>query len=354
MEDKYIIEPDTRFIKEVIELGGESLKKCFQCSTCTVVCSLSPGDKPFPRKEMIWAQWGLKDRLLKDVDVWLCHQCTDCSTNCPRSAKPGNVLAAIRDYSMMHIALPGFLSKFITKYIYLLVILPVLLFLWVLPLSYAPISFTIVGILALIAILMGMWRFWGNISRSGSTQNPVSRTKKGFLASFFSAVGDILLHNKFQQCESNKSSRLPHLLVMYGVILLVISHFTDQLYPIAGIGLSPAPLTDPFKIIGNIGALGILIGLTIIIYRRLLRKDEVGDAIYFDWVFLVFAYVITITGFTTELFRFAGAITLLHWSYLIHLSFLFALLAYAPFSKLTHMLYRTLAMTYAKQIGREV
>ena len=365
MDEKYIIEPDTKFIKEVIEQGGESLKKCFQCSTCTVVCSLSPEERPFPRKEMIWAQWGLKDRLLKDPDVWLCHQCTDCSTNCPRGAKPGDVLAAIRSYSILRLVLPGFIAEHVSKFTYLLFILPILVFLWLLPITYVPTAFFIVAGLALIVAIVGMMRFWKNINEfeskpaSGLTDpgggaELAAQTKKGFFTSFFSALVDILKHNNFQKCEANQGNRLPHLLTFYGFISIVISHLADQLYPIAGVGLLPAPLTDPFKILGNLGALAVLIGLTIIIYRRFSMKDDVGKATYFDWFFVMLAYLVTLTGIATESFRLAGAIAWVHWLYLAHLVLLFTLIAYAPFSKLAHLFYRTLAMTYAKQIGREL
>ena len=111
MAETYVIDPDLDFINKVGALGGEDVKKCYQCATCSVACPISPDTKPFPRKEMIAASWGLKDKLVGNADIWLCHNCGDCSTRCPREAKPADVLAAVRSYTIEEYAQPKILAK---------------------------------------------------------------------------------------------------------------------------------------------------------------------------------------------------------------------------------------------------
>jgi len=36
--------------------------------------------------------------VAKDLDVWLCYYCGDCSSDCPRQADPGETMMALRRY----------------------------------------------------------------------------------------------------------------------------------------------------------------------------------------------------------------------------------------------------------------
>src|SRR4030042_6537715 len=115
MTDVALLRPDRQFVEAVVASGGGDLKKCFQCATCSVVCELADGRRMFPRKEMIWAQWGLKDRLMADPDIWLCFQCDDCSKRCPRGARPGDVIAAVRQQAIRHYAVPQALARWVNQ-----------------------------------------------------------------------------------------------------------------------------------------------------------------------------------------------------------------------------------------------
>jgi len=216
MAEAKVINPDLDFVKEIINSGGESLKKCFQCSTCTVVCNVTPEDRPFPRKEMIYAQWGLKDKLLNNPDIWLCHNCDDCTKYCPRGAKPGDVLAVMRKKSIEENAVPGFMGKIVTepKMTLAALAIPFILFLAVLgltghlgipdgdivyskffPIRYIEVIFISAVILAGISYLSSLSRFWNNISK-GSSQ-PYS---KGFFPALIETLVEFLKHSRFGKC----------------------------------------------------------------------------------------------------------------------------------------------------------
>src|SRR3972149_9333576 len=107
--------PSSSFRKALLERGGAPAGKCYQCATCSSVCDLAPAAAPFPRRQMLWAQWGLADRLAGDPTLWLCHQCNDCTARCPRDARPGDVLQVLRALMIERLAAPRFMAPLLGR-----------------------------------------------------------------------------------------------------------------------------------------------------------------------------------------------------------------------------------------------
>jgi quinone-modifying oxidoreductase subunit QmoC len=369
------ISPDLNFVKEVIKGGGESLKKCFQCATCSVVCNVTPDTKPFPRKEMMYAQWGLKDRLISNPDIWLCHQCSDCTAYCPRGAKPGEVLGAIRKMTIKEFSAPSFLANMVSdsKYLILLFALPVLIFLGVtsyhgtltspprgdqgqivyskfIPIHFGEFGidlvFTAAFIFAALSFAFGVKKYWAAMSKG-------LRLKGDIVGSFKGVLSDILSHSRFKKCNVTKARSTSHLLVFYAFIGLAITTSWAVFYLYVMGRPSPYPLYDPLKLVGNISALGLLVGIMLVITNRLKNQEKAGAGSYYDWLFIFVVFSIMATGILSEVFRLADIGTLAYPTYFIHLVFVFFLFAYAPYSKMAHMVYRATAMVFAKEAGRE-
>ena len=64
-------------------------------------------------------------------------------------------------------------------------------------------------------------------------------------------------------------------------------------------------------------------------------------------------FLVGLTGMLSWLTRLTGIPMLAYVNYFIHLLCVYFLLWYMPYSKFAHMIYRTLALVHAKQIGRE-
>ena len=107
--------PSADVRQDLVRRGADTVGRCYQCATCTSVCELSTPEAPFPRQQMLLAQWGMVDRLAADPAVWLCHQCADCSERCPRDARPGDVLQVLRASVIRSLAFPGFVGRLVAN-----------------------------------------------------------------------------------------------------------------------------------------------------------------------------------------------------------------------------------------------
>ena len=382
MADSYLVDPDVSFIEEVGRLGGADVKKCFQCATCAVACPISPDTKPFPRKEMIATSWGLKDRLIGNGDVWLCHNCGDCSTLCPRGAQPGEVLAAVRAATVIEYAKPKALAKMVSdpKKLPILLAIPAIIFIvvglllklvgidW---LNFNPsgdhlwqadyISNYLVDIImiptffgAVAVFALGLKRFLSEMHANALKEGKTDKEKidpGGFVQALIKTVPTILKHQKFNECGENKERSTAHMMVLFGFIgLFIVTNCffaAEWIFHIEG----PYQQINPVKWLGNISGIALVIGGLLLLKNRLTRKDQVSS--YWDWYLVGLVLALGLTGMLTEMLRLGGMYDLSAFIYFLHLIFIWSLFAYTPFSKLAHLVYRTVAMGYQEYSGRK-
>lgn len=382
MADRYLADPDVGFIQEITQLGGADVKKCFQCATCSVACPISPETKPFPRKEMIATSWGLKDKLVGNADIWLCHNCGDCTTRCPRGAKPGDVLAAVRAYSVAEYATPKALAKAVQdpKKLPILLAIPAVLILviglllkmvgvdW---LNFAPtgdhlwqadyIGNLLVDMImvptftaAIVVFALGLKRFVVDIHANALAEG---KTDKETIdpAEFVKALGrivpTIIKHQKFNECTENTERSTAHMMVLFGFIgLFVVTgcfFAAEWVFHIDG----PYQQINPVKWLANVSGIALVIGAILLLKNRLANTDSINS--YWDWYLVGLVLSLGVSGMLTEMLRLGGLYGLSAIVYFLHLIFVWCLFAYTPFSKLAHLVYRTVAMAYVEYAGRK-
>jgi quinone-modifying oxidoreductase subunit QmoC len=216
---------------------------------------------------------------------------------------------------------------------------------------------------AVVSLAIGVSRYWKDMIQT-TGQKP-----QGSIASAITeTIGEILTHKRFEKCNVAKDRKLAHMLVFFSFIGLAITTAWAVLYLYGYeimeamgkepypwlLGKSPYPLTDPVKWIGNISAIMLLVGIVMVINNRKKNEEKAGKGGYYDWLFIYIVFAIMATGILSELARLADIAVLAYLIYFAHLVVVFFLFAYAPFSKMAHMLYRATAMVFAKATERDV
>jgi heterodisulfide reductase subunit C len=78
--------------------GGDNIKLCFACGTCTAGCPVSAVDPEYnPRKIIRQVLLGMRKEVLSSPVIWRCVQCYSCSCKCPQNVKFRDVMKALRE-----------------------------------------------------------------------------------------------------------------------------------------------------------------------------------------------------------------------------------------------------------------
>lgn len=382
--------------------SGQAALTCLQCGSCSVTCPHASSLAPWPRKEMAWLGRGDFAELARDPDIWLCRDCGHCSRLCPRGADPAAVMAALRADACRRLSggpradtpwgrlaarlagLPGGLF------------LPALLgwcLIWVvramqagvgLPGADAPAPFrfaalypvalidTIFLLTAAVVVLVlarGARRQWRACSPPGTLLRlgrrvPLWRDLAAVLRDGLGGrdfarcrEGDALLPAGTAAAAASDRQRRGHLLLTGSLLALAGVSGAVALGHWAGLlrldwaFATPLPLFGPLKVLANLAAVALLLGL----WQLLRRRREEGRQRRLSpegrRLLLLFLWT-TLSGLAAQFLRLAhlpfGACA----AYTLHLALVWTLLASLPWSPLAHAVYRSVALLHVRHRGR--
>ncbi len=89
------------FLSQVdIVPGGERLRKCIQCGTCTGSCPVSYAMDLSPREVIARFRAGDIETILRSRTIWICASCYACTVRCPVEIRITDLLYALKRVAM--------------------------------------------------------------------------------------------------------------------------------------------------------------------------------------------------------------------------------------------------------------
>ena len=98
MKAEELVVTDPGFKDEVAaQPGGENIKRCFACGTCTLSCPVSEVEESYsPRRIIHMILLGLKEEVLTSSTIWYCQTCYRCHVRCPQEVKYPEIMRVLR------------------------------------------------------------------------------------------------------------------------------------------------------------------------------------------------------------------------------------------------------------------
>jgi heterodisulfide reductase subunit C len=99
--DKKESELRATFLYQVSNIpGGEKIKKCIQCGTCTGSCPVSYTMDIPPREIIALFRAGDLESIFLSRTIWICASCYACTVRCPQGIKVTDILYALKRMAM--------------------------------------------------------------------------------------------------------------------------------------------------------------------------------------------------------------------------------------------------------------
>lgn len=357
---------DPTLLAEIRRYGMFDNAACYQCGSCTLSCDLVSNSATFPRRSIRYALLGLRGPLLSSLEPWVCHDCGDCSTICPRHAEPRISMLTLRRFMSAQYDWSGIAAKLLqSKAWYVSSLISVAVFTFLLIVGYHlwyvampagdftrtamglehmfPIItyYTLVVILLPLALLLSrVHRIWRLTMNGDGQKVPFA----AYLEEAWIYVFQSVTHSLMRKCPQ-KGRWLGHWLLAFGtVVMLLIKTFalrwfqTDNIYH----------FYNPQRWIGYLAAGCILYGIgDILVGRWRAQKEIYKETKFHELVFPVLIVMTVFSGLTAHILRYCGFGLGCHYAYALHVIIATPmLLVEMSFGKWAHMIYRPLALYF--------
>ena len=350
------IDPDLRFKRDLAAMGAGDFNQCVQCATCATVCRLSSPTRPFPRKEMLWMMWGLKDRLVRDPDIWACHYCGECSERCSRGADPGEAMMAARRYATTWYDWTG-IARLLYRSVWwelaaLAVVASVVVGLFAASGAFGRMDGAHVALNTFIPVWWVHWADWAmaallvfflgtNVVRMGRLVLDGQKVPlRAYLSQLKVLIAQATVQARWRQGEQRVRWRKHFLLVTGYVVMFALVMLLLPLLQVDGARFTWISLAGYYATFA-IGyyTVDALIGR----WRRREQLHRFSHAS--DWIFLILLLLTALSGILVHAFRLLDLPRTTDITYVVHLAIAVPMLVVeVPFGKWAHLAYRPVAL----------
>jgi quinone-modifying oxidoreductase subunit QmoC len=85
------------FLAEVEKIpGGDRLRRCIQCGTCSGSCPVSHAMDIQPRQIVAYFRAGDIESILRSRTIWICASCYSCTVRCPAEIKVTDLIYGLK------------------------------------------------------------------------------------------------------------------------------------------------------------------------------------------------------------------------------------------------------------------